>query len=163
MNNVRELRNCFGRFATGVTVVTWFGDNGQRYGITVNSFTSVSLDPPLVLISIDRKANSYNSLKGRSFVINILSKDQEVLAWQFAGREQQGLTVEWEDSSIGPKLKDALATIECEPWEEYDGGDHALYIGRVQDFSYNNGEGLLFFQGKFLQTKEIENRVKEQV
>ncbi|TCP28998.1 flavin reductase (DIM6/NTAB) family NADH-FMN oxidoreductase RutF [Scopulibacillus darangshiensis] len=160
--DVRELRNCFGQFATGVTVVTFFGDDGQRCGITVNSFTSVSLDPPLVLVSIDRKTNAYHALKERAFVINILSKSQKSLAWQFAGRKQPGLTIDWENTSIGPKLKGALATIECEPWEEYDGGDHVLYVGKVQNFSYNQGEGLMFFQGKFLRTEGIETAVKEQ-
>jgi flavin reductase (DIM6/NTAB) family NADH-FMN oxidoreductase RutF len=154
--NTRELRNCFGRFATGVTVVSWRGDDGQRYGITVNSFTSVSLDPPLVLISIDRKAKACKGLKERSFVINVLSADQEAFAWQFAGKQQIGLQIEWEDTPIGPKLKDALATIECTPWREYDGGDHVLYIGEVHDFSYRDGDGLIFYQGKFFRTKDLD-------
>jgi flavin reductase (DIM6/NTAB) family NADH-FMN oxidoreductase RutF len=159
--NTRELRNCFGRFATGVTVVTWTGDDEQRYGITVNSFTSVSLDPPLVLISIDRKAKACKGLKGRSFVINVLSADQEALAWQFAGKQQPGLRIEWEDTPIGPKLKNALATIECTPWREYEGGDHILYLGIVQNFSYKVGDGLIFFQGQFFRTKDLEPVAKD--
>jgi flavin reductase (DIM6/NTAB) family NADH-FMN oxidoreductase RutF len=158
--DTRELRNCFGRFVTGVTVVTWVADDGQRHGITVNSFTSVSLDPPLVLISIDRKAKACNGLKGRSFVVNVLSSEQADLAWQFAGRPQPGLRIEWddapEDAPIGPKLKDALATIECSPWTAYDGGDHVLYLGQVQNLSYRDGDGLIFFRGQFLRTKELE-------
>jgi flavin reductase (DIM6/NTAB) family NADH-FMN oxidoreductase RutF len=151
----RELRNCFGKFATGVTVVTWETDGGERSGITVNSFTSVSLDPPLVLISIDRKANACQALKKRSFVINILSEQQESIAWQFAGRPQQDLNIEWEDAEIGPIIKGALAQIECLPWAEYDGGDHVLYLGEVKDFQYRDGEALVFYQGKFLTTKHL--------
>jgi flavin reductase (DIM6/NTAB) family NADH-FMN oxidoreductase RutF len=149
----RELRNCFGKFATGVTVVTWHTDEGERRGITVNSFTSVSLDPPLVLVSIDRKAKACQTLKNRSFVINILSEQQEDIAWQFDGRPQQDLNLQWEDNEIGPKIKGALAHIECLPWAEYDGGDHVLYLGEVKDFYYQDGEGLIFYQGKFLTTK----------
>lgn len=88
--DTRELRNCFGCFATGVTVITWMNDDGQRRGITVNSFTSVSLDPPLVLISIDKKTKAFEELKNKSFVINILSADQAAYALQFAGRPQSG-------------------------------------------------------------------------
>ncbi|MEK5389947.1 flavin reductase family protein [Margalitia sp. FSL K6-0131] len=150
--DVRELRNCFGRFATGVTVVTWNGEDGQRYGITVNSFTSVSLEPPLVLISIDRNAKACKSLKGRPFIINILTKKQEKLAWQFAGKPQQDLTIDWEETPLGPKLKATLATIECTHWQEYEAGDHILYLGKVSHSSYNTGDGLIFYQGKFLQT-----------
>ncbi|MCM3238605.1 flavin reductase family protein [Heyndrickxia oleronia] len=153
--DVRELRNCFGRFATGVTVVTWNGDDGERYGITVNSFTSVSLDPPLILVSIDRKAKACSALKGRPFIINILSKDQEELARQFAGRPQNGLDIEWEETEIGPKLKNTLATIECTSWKEYEAGDHILFLGKVCHSSYETGEGLIFYQGKFLQTSEV--------
>jgi flavin reductase (DIM6/NTAB) family NADH-FMN oxidoreductase RutF len=151
----RELRNCFGKFATGVTVVTWKTDQGDRSGITVNSYTSVSLDPPLVLVSIDRKAKACQALKKRPFVINILSDQQESIAWQFAGRPQQDLNIEWEDGEIGPKIKGALAHIECLPWTEYDGGDHVLYLGEVKDFYYRESEGLVFFQGKFLTTKHL--------
>ncbi|WP_408011105.1 flavin reductase family protein [Pseudalkalibacillus sp. A8] len=155
--DIRELRNCFGRFATGVTIITWTGENQQKHGITVNSFTSVSLDPPLVLVSIDRNAKAFEGLKGKSFIVNILSEGQEALAWQFAGKERQGLEIQWEESQFGPKLKGAIAKIECTPWKEFDGGDHVLFVGEVKDFSYSDGDGLTFFQGKFSTTKQIEN------
>ncbi|TQR19602.1 flavin reductase family protein [Psychrobacillus vulpis] len=152
--DVRELRNCFGQFATGVTVITWNDDQGARYGITVNSFTSVSLDPALVLVSIAKSAKACEALKNRPFVINVLSESQEPYAWQFAGRPNENLVVEWEiDSKNSPRLKDALATIECVPWAEYEGGDHILYVGKVVDFSYSNADSLLFFRGKFLKTE----------
>ena len=151
--DVRELRNCFGRFATGVTVVTWKTDSNEFNGITVNSFSSVSLDPALVLVSIDKKAKACKALENRSFVVNILAEKQEAIAWQFAGRPQEGLIIEWEESDLGPKIKGALATIECSPWNSYEGGDHILCIGEVKDFSYSNGDALMFYQGKFLKNE----------
>ena len=151
--DTRNLRNCFGHFATGVTVVTWNGDDGNRRGITINSFTSVSLDPPLVLISINKNTKAYHDLRNRSFIINVLSAEQQSVAFQFAGKPQEGLVVEWqEDSEIGPRLKNTVATIECTPWAEYEGGDHLLFLGEVEDFSYNENESLLFHKGKFLKT-----------
>ncbi|MBR3121789.1 MAG: flavin reductase family protein [Oceanobacillus sp.] len=151
--DARDLRNCFGHFATGVTVVTWNDDDGNRKGITINSFTSVSLDPPLVLISIDKNTKAYNDLKNKPFVINILSEYQESIARQFAGKPLEGLVVEWqEDSEVGPRLSDTVATIECLPWAQYEGGDHLLFIGKVRDFSYNESGSLLFHKGKFLKT-----------
>ncbi|WP_408007804.1 flavin reductase family protein [Pseudalkalibacillus sp. A8] len=159
--DIRELRNCFGRFTTGVTVVTWSGEDKVKHGITVNSFTSVSLDPPLVLVSIDKKAKACERLKNQSFIVNILGSGQEAIAWQFAGREQQGLEIEWEETLIGPKIKDTLASIECSAWKEYDGGDHVLYLGKVQDFSYTEGDALTFYQGKFSHNEEIGNYVKK--
>lgn len=150
--DVRELRNCFGQFATGVTVVTWKNDEGERQGITVNSFTSVSLDPALVLVSIAKNAKACKVLKNRPFAINVLSEFQESYAWQFAGRPDENLIVEWEDEDDRiPRLKDALATFECTPWAEYEGGDHILYIGEVENFSYSDADSLLFFRGKFIK------------
>ncbi|MEI3605998.1 flavin reductase family protein [Pseudogracilibacillus sp. SE30717A] len=151
--DTRNLRNCFGHFATGVTVVTWNDDNGNRRGITINSFTSVSLDPPLVLISIDKNTKAYHDLRNRPFIINVLSAEQQSIAFQFAGKQQDGLVVEWqEDSEIGPRLENTVATIECTPWEEYEGGDHLLFLGKVEKFSYSENESLLFHKGKFLKT-----------
>lgn len=158
--DVRELRNCFGQFATGVTVITWNNDQGERFGITVNSFTSVSLDPALVLVSIANNAKSYEALKNRPFVINVLTESQEAYAWQFAGRPNEDLVIEWEeDSKTSPRLKNALATIECDPWAEYEGGDHTLFVGKVLDFSYTDAESLLFFRGKFLKTEKNQTVV----
>ncbi|MFD1708765.1 flavin reductase family protein [Siminovitchia sediminis] len=151
--DVRELRNCFGCFGTGVTVVTWLNDEGQRRGITVNSFTSVSLDPALLLVSIDKKTKAYEDLKNRSFVINVLAADQAAYAMQFAGRPQDDLVIEWEEGKKGPRLKGATAHFECSPWAEYEGGDHVLFLGKIEDFDKNDSESLLFYRGKFFETE----------
>lgn len=153
----KVLRNCFGHFATGVTIVTYKDKEGNNKGITLNSFTSVSLDPALALISIDNKANSLDELKGNSFVINILSSDQRQLALQFAGKPQEDLMVEWEkETEYGPVLGGTLATIECACWAEYPGGDHTLFVGEVKDFDYTENESLIFYKGQFLQSENNE-------
>ncbi|MBM7095320.1 flavin reductase [Bacillus sp. H-16] len=158
--DVRELRNCFGHFATGVTVVTWKKED-QFHGITVNSFTSVSLDPPLLLVSIDKRAKACSMLEDHPFTVNILAGDQESIAWQFAGRPQEGLTIDWEETDHGPKIKGALATFECRPWQGYEGGDHILYIGEVTDYTYDEGTPLMFYKGQFLKDKSEEEKVNQ--
>lgn len=153
--DIKDLRKCFGHFATGVTIVTWNDDKDNRKGITINSFTSVSLDPPLALISIDKRTKAVNDLQNRSFVINVLSADQIPLALQFAGKPQEGLDVEWmEDSVVGPRLANTVATLECTPWKQYDGGDHVLFLGKVEDYLYNKNDSLLFHKGQFLPTMD---------
>lgn len=151
--DVRELRNSFGCFATGVTVVTWVNDEGQKRGITVNSFTSVSLEPALLLVSIDKRTKAFEELKGKSFVINVLSAGQSAIAMQFAGRPQEDLVVEWEQDEVSPRLKGASAHFDCSPWAEYEGGDHLLFVGKIDDFAHNDSEGLMFYRGKFFETE----------
>ena len=139
-------------------MITWKDDEGENCGVTVNSFTSVSLEPALALVSIAKNANSCKALQNRSFVINILSSSQEAVAWEFAGRSNPDFLVEWdEDSFCGPRLKDAVATIECAPWAQYDGGDHELFIGEVKNFAYDSeADSLMFFRGKFLKNEKNE-------
>lgn len=146
--NQKEFRTCMGHFATGVTVVTCVNE-GEKHGITANSFTSVSLDPPLVLISIDKKAKALQKLKNNHFIINILNHHQKDTAMHFAGKTFENLPFEWEKSTYGYRIKDSLAYIECEPWAEYPGGDHVLFLGEVKNVSYNDGQPLTFYKGKF--------------
>ncbi|RPF52087.1 flavin reductase family protein [Aquisalibacillus elongatus] len=144
----KEFRNCLGRFATGVTVVTC-DNQDECHGLTANAFTSVSLDPPLVLVSIDRNTKAYHKLKNNRFIINILSAEQQNTALHFAGKTFDKQPFEWAQSEFGYRIKDSLAYIECEPWAEYDGGDHVLFLGKVHDFDYLEGEPLGFYGGKF--------------
>ncbi|MGE7768013.1 flavin reductase family protein [Peribacillus sp. NPDC096540] len=146
----RELRNCFGNFPTGVTIVSWF-DGKVQNGITVNSFTSVSLDPPHALVSIHKEAKACNSMNERPFTINILSDEQEAVAWQFAGRPQESLEIDRDNSS--PKINGSIAWMECKPWKEYDAGDHVLFIGEIQQYHYDDLEALTFYKGKMGSTK----------
>ncbi|ATY85281.1 flavin reductase [Kyrpidia spormannii] len=146
--DTRELRYCFGRFATGVTVVTYeFG--GEPHGITVNSFTSVSLEPPLLLVSIARQAKACSRLDGAPFVVNVLASHQRAVAMNFAGRPQQDASFAWERGERAPRLSPVLAWMECVPWRRYDGGDHVLYVGEIVGFDYCEDSPLIFFTGNF--------------
>ncbi|GAA5346115.1 flavin reductase (DIM6/NTAB) family NADH-FMN oxidoreductase RutF [Planifilum fimeticola] len=146
--DLRDYRNCLGSFATGVTVVTFNTDQG-KHGFTANSFTSVSLDPPLVLVSVNRKIKSCAYMRDNSFAVNILRGNQQDLALHFAGKPQEGLEVRWKEGDFAPYLADALATIQCVPWKAYDGGDHVLYLGEVKHYQYDQGDALGFFRGNF--------------
>jgi flavin reductase (DIM6/NTAB) family NADH-FMN oxidoreductase RutF len=142
----QSLRSCLGRFATGVVVVTFQSDDGPR-GITVNSFTSVSMDPPLVLVSVARRARAHDALVDRSFCVNVLGGNQEGLARQFAGSGDAD--VAWAEHERVPRLAGVLAHLECRPWRTYDGGDHTLFIGEVIDYDYRDGDALAFHGSQF--------------
>jgi flavin reductase (DIM6/NTAB) family NADH-FMN oxidoreductase RutF len=141
------LRSCLSRFVTGVAVVTFDGPRG-RSGLTVNSFTSVSLDPPLLLVSVARTARSHGELFGRAFCVNILGAEQEAAARHFAG----GAASEppWLDHPVAPRLAGPLAWLACEPWRDYDGGDHTLFIGRIADFGSRDGDALGYANSRFM-------------
>ncbi|MBP2364569.1 flavin reductase family protein [Pseudonocardia parietis] len=145
----KELRQCLGHFATGVTVITCHGEDGVPHGATVNAFTAVSLDPPLVLVSLDRRSRLCGLIESRPFTVNVLESEQKELALHFAGRPNQD--VRWAaDSDCGaPRLDGTLAHISCTPWQTYDGGDHVLYLGEVQQFHIHPGRPLLFHSGQF--------------
>lgn len=146
----RDFRNCMGKFATGVTVVTCETENGT-HGITANAFTSVSMNPPLVLVSIDEKTKACEMMKNNNFIINVLKADQKDTAMHFAGKPKEVLPFEWEESVLGSRIKDSLAHIECLPWAEYDGGDHILFVGKVESYEHHDGEPLTFYCGQFSQ------------
>jgi flavin reductase (DIM6/NTAB) family NADH-FMN oxidoreductase RutF len=153
-----ELRACLGHFATGVTVVTCECD-GAVHGVTVNSFTSVSLDPPLVLIALGRETRAAQLLRGRRFTINVLSADQVDYASKFAGRSLVECDLRWEERPHGPRLADCLAYVACRPWKEYDGGDHVLFLGEVHDIDFSTDDPLLFFRGKFRLIGDQQERL----
>jgi flavin reductase (DIM6/NTAB) family NADH-FMN oxidoreductase RutF len=143
----RVLRNTLGNFATGVTVITYEADGAFR-GVTVNSFTSVSLEPPLVLVSLMRTSRSLAYLQDRPFTINVLSEAQLRTALNFAGKTQEGHSIEWVTDGEAPRINGSLAYFTCTPWAGYDGGDHALLLGQVLSFGrQDNIEPLLFYRG----------------
>ncbi|MFK0007835.1 flavin reductase family protein [Paenarthrobacter sp. NPDC090520] len=149
------FRGSLSRFATGVAIITFHTEGtgeGQRHGITVNSFTSVSMDPPLVLVSLQRTVRSHDLIGSRPYTINILGAEQQALALQFAGRPS--LEPTWIEGERAPRLAGVLSWFECTPWASYDGGDHTLFIGEVQDFGYRNGDALGFVNGQFTSILE---------
>jgi len=149
----RELRDCLGRFATGVTVITCRGD-GAAHGATVNAFTAVSLDPPLVLVALDRRSKASRYLDGEPFAVNVLAADATGTALHFAGRPQDGIEVTWIDDAVAPRLAGAAAWLVCTPWARYDGGDHLLFVGEVQHFGHTPADPLLFHAGRLQRLGE---------
>jgi len=146
----RAFRNALGRFATGVTIVSTGIDGGGVHGMTANAFTSVSLDPPLVLLSIATQARMHAYLTPDArFGISVLSEDQQAYAWNFAGRLQEGLrpAFEWKDGV--PVLAHSLAHFICSVEATYPGGDHTLFLSRVHGLWYRDGSPLAFSRGRF--------------
>ncbi len=145
----RRLRDCLGHFATGVTVVTvQRGD--VVHGATVSAFMSVSLDPPLVMVSLNRRSRMCERLAGAAFGVNILSTHQQELALHFAGQHNvAGATVSWEQSDQTPRLAGCVAYLDCAPWASHNGGDHVMYVGEVRHLDFCGAEPLVFHRGAF--------------
>jgi flavin reductase (DIM6/NTAB) family NADH-FMN oxidoreductase RutF len=144
--DTRRLRSCLGRFATGVVVVSFDSADGPR-GITVNSFTSVSMNPALVLVSVAKAAASHDLLRRKAFCVNVLGAEQEAIARQYAGGFI-GPGV-WVPDDTAPRLAGVLAHLACLPWRDYDGGDHTLFLGEVVGFDYRDGAALGYHASGF--------------
>lgn len=155
-----HFRGSLGRFATGVAVVTFLSPEGERRGITINSFTSISMEPPLVLASIGRTARSHDQLRNASFTINVLGAEQRSLATEFAGKPGSAEPT-WIDGQHAPRLAGVISWFECTPWAAYDGGDHTIYLGEVQRFDYARGDALGFVGGQFTVIPETIGGVEQ--
>ncbi|GAC1608809.1 MAG: flavin reductase family protein [Ramlibacter sp.] len=148
----RQLRSALGRFPTGVTVITTRTPEGKREGLTANSFSALSLDPPLVLWSIVRKSASLAGfLASGHFAINVLASDQAHLSHRFATPHTdkfEGIDMQ-EGAGGSPLLPGTLASFECRTESTVEGGDHVLFIGRVRKIRYGDGEPLIFNAGRY--------------
>lgn len=149
------FRQTMGTFATGVTVVCFRRRDGLPGGLTVNSFTSVSLVPPLVLVCIDKKAESHDEmLAATSFSVNVLSADQEELSRRFATSKltakERFEGVDWQPAANGaPLLAGCLSYVTCGLSARHDAGDHTIFVGEVTAAEVRDAEPLLFFRGKY--------------
>ena len=155
--DARRLRNALGQFPTGVTIITTVSGDGERLGMTVSSFNSLSLDPPLILFSIHRHAHSFPAWQQvKHYAVNILSESQEELSNRFAaakGDKWAGLTTRSGKTGV-PLLPNAVVIFECEPYGRYDGGDHEIFVGRVVELHENmakRGQPLVFSGGRYRQ------------
>lgn len=149
----RELRNVLGTFVTGVTVVTTRAASGKAYGVTANSFSSVSLDPPLVLWSQSVSSSSHPAFRDTEhFAVNILADDQVHLSNHFAKTQDDKFAGIPHANGIGgaPVLHGAAAHIECLKVATYPGGDHVVYLGRVQRITQGSRRPLAFGQGRYM-------------
>ena len=151
--DLRAFRTALGSFPTGVAVVTTAASAEHHLGITVNSFTSVSLDPPLVLWCMDKKSDRYHAFtKARSYTVSILGTEHQEVSSRLAKQGSHSLDgIALLPTALGPPaLADALAIFECAAEAVHDAGDHAILIGRVVQFSrHEHGEPLVFFRGKY--------------
>jgi flavin reductase (DIM6/NTAB) family NADH-FMN oxidoreductase RutF len=147
-----ELRRVMGHFPTGVTVVTTFSKTGQLHGLTINSFTSVSLVPPLVLVCVDKSAESYPCFEeSKCFTVNFLAADQEDLSRRFAttgGDKFEGVGYRM-GANQAPILTGVLAYLECKVVGAYEGGDHTIYVGEIEQAETREAKPLLFYRGGY--------------
>ena len=147
------FRQTMSRYASGVTVVTALDAQGAPWGLTASAISSVSLHPPLVLLCIDKKANTYDVVTSASyFAINVLNRRQDELALLFATRGADKFAgVAYQQGVTGaPLLPDvSIAVIECRMYAQYDGGDHTIVMGEVVAASVCDGQPLLFYDRKF--------------
>ena len=147
-----DFRNALSRFASGVTVVSTKDAEGKLHGITVSSFCSVSLQPPMVLICIEKITTSHHAFEESGvFIVNILNDDQSWLSEKFADPLRDKFDgVDFRSGLDGvPILNDALASLECRITFSYHGGDHSIFVGQVENVSLADGEPLLYFQGRY--------------
>lgn len=162
----KALRQVFGAFATGVTVLT-VGDP-TPHGMTANSFTTVSLDPPLVLICVERSAVMHAALaEAQAFGVSVLTAEQESVARYFADRRRplggaQFDVVDWIAGPMTgvPLIAGAAAHLECQHWRRYDGGDHTIFLGSLVSLHrHADDSALLFCHGRFGRLSEQTSQV----
>lgn len=149
----KTLRKTLGAFTTGVTVITTLGEDGKRYGVTANSFSSVSLDPPLILWSQSVASRSHPAFRDTErFVVNILAADQSHVSDRFArsGDDKfEGVDI---DDGLGglPIIRGAAAFLECRKMATYPGGDHVVFLGQVENLFRADRAPLAFCDGRYL-------------
>jgi flavin reductase (DIM6/NTAB) family NADH-FMN oxidoreductase RutF len=152
----REFRNALGQFATGVTVVTVEREPGSVFGMTANAFTSVSLNPMLILICVDERAKILPMLhKHKRFGVSVLKQGQQAVSEYFAQAEQDseaehrlGLRYRWTPEQV-PVLEDTVVQLSCAVVATHVAGDHTIIVGKVADAEIRGGEPLLFFRGEY--------------
>lgn len=151
--DTRALRDAFGAFMTGVTIVTSAGENGRPVGLTANAFTSVSLSPPLLLVCISQSSQSLQSiLRSGHFAVNILAEGQKTLADQFARPADDRYSgVGWKAGPLGsPVLDGVCGWFDCRIFDQKTAGDHLILIGQVAGFSHSRARPLGYSRGGYV-------------
>lgn len=149
----QTFRRAMGQFASGVTVVTTAG-NGQTYGVTASAFTSLSLDPPLVIVCLAKALSVHNAIEERGvFAVNMLGAHQLDFGLRFAGLEPEVTDrftgIDWRKAPSGaPLLPDCLAWIDCRLWNVCAGGDHTIFVGEVQDAGVSDHDQPLLYHNR---------------
>ena len=153
------LRDTFGNFATGVTIISYTCASGEHCGMTVNSFSSVSLDPPLLLWNLQKNSDCYEDIMmAEHYAVNVLSDKQSEISNSLARKNMHDLTELsepdlWEMGKHCPIIKDTLACFECRTWKHYEGGDHVILVGEILHCARGSGAPLLFYAGNYAKLK----------
>ena len=152
-----DFRKVLSHFASGVTIVTTTDADGRPTGLTASAFTSVSLDPPLILVCVSHKSQSFPSLRDRGrFAVNFLRSDHQELSKRFATTRLdkfEGVPHRMGDLGM-PVLTEALAHVECVTADAHVAGDHTVFIGRIDACGTADGEPLIYFRGKYVRLGE---------
>ena len=148
----RALKDAFGRYATGVSVVTCLGDDDQVTAITVNSFSSVSLEPPLVMWCIEKRASSFQTfMNADAYAVSVLPAGAEAVSNRFAEHApaplREGEYEVWDSGA--PLLKARIAGFDCRVIDRHEAGDHVILIGEISKFDRNDGAPLLYFASNY--------------
>lgn len=147
-----DFRAALSRFPSGITVVTSVDSSGMPHGITVSAFCSVSLEPPLILVCVEKTTGSHNALlESGIFVVNFLAAGQDELSERFSLTEIDKFEGVGFRAGVGgvPVLEDALVTLECVLRDAFDGGDHTIFVGEVESVSIRDGDPLVYFQSNY--------------
>jgi flavin reductase (DIM6/NTAB) family NADH-FMN oxidoreductase RutF len=147
------FKKVMGSFAAGVTVITTVDDDGKPWGLTATAFSSLSLDPPLCLVCIDKRAGSHDVLaNSRKFAVNVLTSEQQDLSNRFASRSDdkyQGVAHRAGETTGCPLLDGSLATMECSVVDVLAGGDHSIFVGELCSVQVGDGWPLLYWRGQY--------------
>ncbi len=158
--NSRAFRDALGHFATGVAVITARDGQGRAFGLTINSFASVSLDPPLVLWSLDRSSDRFAALmQAKHFVVNILGGESRALSQRLSRKGESSLDGEGVQGGAHgvPVLTAAIAHFDCSVEQRVDAGDHVIFIGHVRSHGHQaHGDPLLYYRGRYRALSELE-------
>lgn len=163
MIDPQTFKQVLGRFATGVTVVTTKDQAGQARGLTANAFSSLSIDPPLVLFCLDKRSSNLPVFQqANHFAVNLLADTHKHVAETFASPvEDRFQAGDWQDGETGsPVLRDALGGVECETWAQYEGGDHIIFVGNVVRAWIGEGDPLLYYRGKLAKLDEAAEKFR---
>jgi flavin reductase (DIM6/NTAB) family NADH-FMN oxidoreductase RutF len=157
----KEFRSALGHFASGVTVVTTIDRQFHFHGITVSAFCSVSLDPPLILVCIDKTTGSHPAFEiDGSFVVNVLREDQAHLSDHFASAIADKFDgIEYTRTEAGiPVLENALVNLECRLIYAHEGGDHTIFVGKIEKSKVRPGNPLIYFHGNYRRIENFDER-----
>ncbi|WP_261844935.1 flavin reductase [Aliamphritea ceti] len=164
--DAKDFRRALGQFPTGVTVITTLDESGNPVGVTASSFNSVSIEPALVLWSIDKGANSLSAFENaKHFAVNVLSREQVSTSNNFASRGEDKFANADYHTGIGgvPLLDDYAAQFECSTWAVYEGGDHLILVGEVKDYRHHSEtEPLVFARGSYAVSAQHPEMMQNQ-